>query len=137
MLVTLVFSRIYERRYEGFNKSREYYYAEMQISNEVDDEAEYIRKRIKEVNDVAFFEWTTLQSIVTLFQFYILYLITKDIFAGTKHISDMVLIFGYTKETQVFLNAITGMIERLMEVRAGAERLVVVSNKEEPVSSIL
>jgi ABC-type multidrug transport system fused ATPase/permease subunit len=137
LVVTLIFAKIYEKRYELFDKSREYYYGKIQSSNEVEEEAEYVRHRIRQVEDVQFFQWASLQNIIAVSQFIVLYIISKDIIAGTKHISDLVLIFGYTTSTGTFLNGITGMIERLMQVKAGIERLVVVSNKEKPVSSLV
>ena len=137
LVVTLLFSRLYEKKYELFDKSREYYYGKIQISNDVEEEAEYVRKRIRQVNNVAFGQWTSLQNIIAVAQFGILFIISKDIIAGHKHISDLVLIFGYTTSTGVFLNSITGMMERLMQVKAGIERLIVVSNKEKPVESIV
>lgn len=130
MIVTLWFARLYEKKYENFDKSREYYFAALIERNNVEAEASYIRKNSFVVENVTFFNWFTLQNIISFVSVLIFVLVVRDIYNGTKQIADLILIVGYSKETKVFLNDISGSIEKLMQVKAGAERVVAISKKE-------
>ena len=54
-------------------------------------------------------------------------ILAKDILSDQKQIADLVLIVGYTKESKRFLNEVTASLNRLMQVKAGVERVVSVS----------
>src|SRR3989344_5210639 len=72
---------------------------------------------------ILFFIWGSLQNIVAVFQFLVPLVVVADVIAGTRQISDLVLVVGYTKESQGFLNNFTSAYEKFMEVDAGIERL--------------
>lgn len=127
LLVTFFFSRIYEKSYERVDRSRENYYAELLTGNNVGIQAHYLVQRYKKLHDVRFFDWFTLQNLVTIFNFIVVIIVVKDIVAGYSQIADLVLIVGYTRESKKFLNEITGSVNAYMQVKAGVERVAAVS----------
>ena len=110
----------------------------MSTSNKVFHRGQRMTLAFKKLQNIRFFEWTSVQNIFVIFQFAITAIIVVDIVSGFKSISDLVLIIGYTKESQKFLNSITSDLNRAMQVRAGIERLVINSHgaKEGSVISL-
>lgn len=95
-------------------------------------------KAIEKLQNIRFFEWVSVQNLIILFQFIITAIIVIDIVNGFKGISDLVLIVGYTNESKKFLNSITSDLNRIMQVKAGMERVVITSHgaKEGSVISL-
>ncbi len=126
-IVTIVFSFPYEKNYEAFDQARENYYSELLAEGKVKKLAELVRAKFMKVQNLRFFEWFTLQNVVSIFNFIIIVLVLKDIYAGTKQISDLVLIVGYTAGTKAFLNELTTTVTYNMQVKAGIQRIVAVT----------
>jgi len=130
LITTFFFSKIYEKHFETFDKAKEYYFSKMLVSNRIEPQAVYIRKSIRGVENIHMYEWLTAQNMIAIFQFMVVSMIAVDIFSGAKQISDLVLIVGYTNQSQTFLNSVTNFVEYLMQVKAGVERLEEVSHKK-------
>lgn len=126
---TYLFGKKYEKQYEGFDAAKESYFTKMNKTNNYNEEG---KERIKEMHflqNIRFKEWVTLQNLIIVFKFLVIILLVTDILNGLKSISDLVLIIGYTNQSQSFLNSVTGVIERFMEVFAGVDRMVIVTHK--------
>ena len=119
----LFISRKYERRFEAYDKSKEMYYSHVFEANNFMGQSAAIFKSIKGVGDMVFFMWEVLQNLIAGFQYVVLILIGSDILSGVKRVADLVLVVGYTQESQGFLNNITTISELYMEVKAGIKRL--------------
>lgn len=122
-LVNYPFSKSYERTFERYTLAREAYFAELFSIKKNQKYVNRVLKYIKEVSNVTFIGWISLQNVVVFFQFVIVLFLAMDVFHGTKQISDLILIFGYTRESQVFLNQVSSVWERFMEVKASNESL--------------
>lgn len=130
LVFTFYFSKLYEKRFEKFDESREKYFSHLLEKNHVTRQSNVVLKDFRKVKEVFFVDWFSLQSIVSLFIFLMTYLVVKDIFGGFKEISDLVLIIGYAKETKMFLNNTTGAVNSYMEIKAGVERVSASSKLE-------
>ena len=120
---TFIMTRKYEKIYEKYYESTEGYYAQLFNDGNATASAGKVLINMKFLQNFVFFMWGSLQNIVAVFQFLVPLVIVVDIIGGTKQISDLVLVVGYTKESQGFLNNFTSAYEKFMEVDAGIERL--------------
>ncbi len=128
LVVTYFFAVKYEKQFERYDESRERYFIRMQKSNKLGQRGRRMGEAIARLQDIRFFEWVSVQNTILVFQFIITFMVVVDIVNGYKGISDLVLIIGYVTQSQRFLNSVTGDINRLMQVRAGIERLVITSH---------
>lgn len=123
LFFTVNFNKKYEKLYEIYNASRETYYARLFASKNTSQEVGFLLSRYNIVQQFVFFMWNTFQNSVAIFQFIIPLIVAIDILGGVKHLSDLVLIVGYTRESQSFLNEFSTSYEKLMEIEAGIKRL--------------
>ena len=130
LIFNVYISKIYEQKFEKYDESREYYFSALLANKGTVKPANYVFKYFARVQKVFFINWFSVQNLVTLFIFIVTYIALKDLFVGTKNISDLILIVGYMKESKMFLNNITGLLARLMEIDAGVERLVKIADDE-------
>lgn len=126
---TYLFGKKYERQFENYDAAKENYFTTMFKTNNFEKEAGKRVKQMELLQNIRFFEWASLQNLILFFKFLVVFIVTIDIFNGLKNISDLVLIVGYTNQSQNFLNSVTGVIERFMEVVAGVDRLVIVTHR--------
>ena len=129
--IVYYYSKIYEKRFESLDQAHESFYTsilEGKEEKEVDQQGKSVISGIKGVENITLFQWVTMQDLIAIFQFIVVFLIAIDYINGTKQISDLVLIVGYTRESQGFLNSITSGVDSFMQVEAGVERLVETSN---------
>jgi ABC-type multidrug transport system fused ATPase/permease subunit len=133
-------SRIYEKRFELLDVAHENYYASILARKpikSVDRRGNQVKEGVRGVENITFMQWVSFQDIIAIFQFIVIYLIVLDYVAGTKQISDLVLIVGYTNQSQGFLNSVTSGVDSLMQIEAGVDRVVETTNAGEKVSAIL
>lgn len=105
------------------NERTEEYYAKFQDSNRISKEsAAYINQFVKMCN-WGFIEWFSLQSIAVTFYSFVLLFLSLSVLKGDKQISDLVLIMGYLSSTQVFLNNISTVKDRLTDAKVALLRL--------------
>ncbi|HXK52603.1 hypothetical protein H6802_02550 [Candidatus Nomurabacteria bacterium] len=116
-------SRHYEVLYEKFDQVREKYYSRLLVNDRVKSYAEKVWGKYGDVQSFRFISWFSLQSLVSFFKLSILLLVVRDVFMGTKQISELVLIAGYVVSTKKFLNDVTNIFEYYMEIKAGTRRL--------------
>lgn len=128
MIITYVSASIYEKRYEDLDHSREDYFSNIHSHNHIDPLAAIVRNNVKNLNDLIFVNWVSLQNIISVFKFITIYLVVKDIMIGAHNVSSLILIVGYVRESKVFLNDMTSMFELYMQVKAGIKRVVSVSD---------
>jgi len=88
------------------------------------------------VESIIFYQWISFQDLIALFQFIVIGMIAIDFINGTKQISDLVLIVGYTNESQGFLNSVTSGVDSIMQIEAGIDRLVETTNSGKTTSTI-
>ena len=138
LTITLFYAYRYEKQFERYDETREKYFLKMGHSNKVSHRGAAMIKAIEKLQNIRFFEWVSVQNLIILFQFIITAIIVIDIVNGFKGISDLVLIVGYTNESKKFLNSITSDLNRIMQVKAGMERVVITSHgaKEGSVISL-
>jgi ABC-type multidrug transport system fused ATPase/permease subunit len=136
LVATFIYAHKYEKLYERYDETRESYFIKMSTSNKISGRGRRMAQAIHKLQNIRFFEWASVQNIYVIFQFVITAIIVVDIVNGHKGISDLVLIIGYTKESQKFLNSVTSDLNRAMQVRAGIERLVINSSGAKPGSVI-
>ena len=120
---TFIMTRKYEKIYEKYYESTEGYYAKLFNYGDATSSAGNVLINMRFLQNFVFFMWGSLQNIIAIFQFLVPLIVVADIIAGTRQISDLVLVVGYTKESQGFLNNFTSAYEKFMEVDAGIERL--------------
>ena len=120
---TFIMTRKYEKIYEKYYESTEGYYAMLFNTGDATSSAGKVLINMRFLQNFIFFMWGSLQNIVAVFQFLVPLVVVADVIAGTRQISDLVLVVGYTKESQGFLNNFTSAYEKFMEVDAGIERL--------------
>ncbi len=135
LLLTYIFSFRYGKIYETYDSAREKYFSSFNLTNKVNRLAKSVITTEKSIEDYRFLTWFMLQSLISTFQLLIFIVVVHDVVNGTKQISELVLISGYTLESKTFLNSVTTGFEHLMEVNAGVRRVVAVSQKR--VSSII
>lgn len=128
MIITYVFSNIYEKRYESLDHSREDYFSGIHNHNHIDPLASIVRHNVKNINNLIFINWVSLQNIISVFKFVVIFLVVKDIMIGVHNISSLVLIVGYVRKSKIFLNDLTSMFELYMQVKAGIRRVVAVAD---------
>ena len=134
LALTYYFGKRYERQFERYNEARERYYLKLPTRNFDRHLGYYLSNAKDKLQRIRFQEWTTLQTLITVFQLIVTGLIIIDISNGQKTISDLVLIIGYTAQSKLFLNAMTGNFERYMQIVAGIDRLVITTNGAKPGS---
>lgn len=101
----------------------EKYYSRLLVNDRVKSYAEKVWGKYGDVQSFRFISWFSLQSLVSFFKLSILLLVVRDVFMGTKQISELVLIAGYVVSTKKFLNDVTNIFEYYMEIKAGTRRL--------------
>lgn len=138
LVTSLVYSRMYEKQYVRYDETRERYFIKMSTSNKVAHRGKRMATAVRKLQNIRLYEWTSVQNIIVIFQFVIAAVVVVDIINGFKGIAHLVLIIGYTKESQKFLNSVTSDLNRVMQIRAGVERLVINSHgaKEDSVISL-
>ena len=99
------------------------YYAKLQDSNDVDHESRQFTKQFRQLCNWGFFEWFSLQNIAVFFYSLILFYLAHSIFSGAKTVSQLVLIMGYVGSTQVYLNNLSTVKDRLTDTRVALVRL--------------
>ncbi len=134
IFTTRIFAKIYEKHFEKLDKAKEHYFSQILISNHVVHQAVELLKILARVVRVWALGWISAQNLIAVFNFFVVFLVVKDIVHGTKQISDLVLIIGYTNQSQGFLNSITTAMESLMQIKAGLERVHVVTKSKSLIS---
>lgn len=107
LLINFFTSQRYKELRDFQNTKTETYYAKLQESNDVDLEQATYTRHFKRLTNWNFIEWFALQNTAVVFySIFLLYQI-YNVFNGTSHISDLVLVMGYVTQTQTFLNSFT------------------------------
>lgn len=139
LILVYVLSKIYERKFENLDTAHESYYAailERKNPKIIAQRGEGVKKGVKGVESIIFYQWISFQDLIALFQFIVIGMIAIDFINGTKQISDLVLIVGYTNESQGFLNSVTSGVDSIMQIEAGIDRLVETTNSGKTTSTI-
>jgi ABC-type multidrug transport system fused ATPase/permease subunit len=105
------------------NQRTEVYYAKLQESNEIESESKTYTRHFKDLCRWGFVEWFSLQNIAVSFYTLILFYLASEFYHGSKQISDLVLIMGYISSTQVFLNSLSTVKDRLADTKVALRRL--------------
>lgn len=105
------------------NGKTETYYAKLQDSGDFDLEQKTWSRHFNRVTNWGFSEWSLLQNTAVFFYSAILLYLIVLATAGTKQLSDVVLIMGYVSQTQVLLNAFSSIQDNLSDMHVGLERL--------------
>lgn len=114
------------------NSKTEAYYAKLQDSNDFDLEQISYTRHFNRLSRWAFVEWSLLQnSAVFFYCLNLLYLIFA-VYTGRTDISGLVLVMGYTTQTQTFLNSFSQIKDSLTDMNVGLKHLA----KNETISSI-
>lgn len=106
------------------NRRIEDYYAKLQDSNHLVHERSLLNREYNHLNRWFFWEWITLQNAAVTFYTIVLIYLVITVRLGSKHISDVFLITGYLTSTQVFLNSISAVKDRLADTKVALARLI-------------
>ncbi|MGI5841104.1 MAG: hypothetical protein ACOX6N_02745 [Patescibacteria group bacterium] len=105
------------------NQKTEVYYAKLQDSNRIKKESLEFTNHFKKLCRWGFVEWFSLQNIAVSFYTIILFYLIHQVQSDQKQISDLVLIMGYVTSTQVFLNNLSSVKDRLADTKVALSRL--------------
>ncbi len=114
------------------NAKVEAYYARLQGTNDIDLEEKQYNRVHQKICSWNFIEWFTLQNISICFYSAALLYLIFEVNQGTKNISGLILIIGYLGSTQIFLNSLSLLKDKLADTRVALYRL----GKSETVTNI-
>lgn len=114
------------------NTKTETYYAKLQDSNDFDLEQKSWCRHFSRVTHWGFTEWFTLQNAAVFFYSLTLLYLIIEVTNGTKLLSDLVLLMGYSTQTQVLLNSLSQIKDSLADMEVGLQHLA----KNESVATI-
>jgi ABC-type multidrug transport system fused ATPase/permease subunit len=103
-------SQRYKELRDYQNTKTEDYYAKLQESNDIDLEQSTYTRHFHRLTNWTFIEWFFLQNTAVVFYFIFLFFQVSQVFSGTIHVSDLILIIGYVTQTQAFLNSFTDIV---------------------------
>jgi len=135
--ISYYFSGIYKDYFVSYDKAREQYLSVMIESDDILKEAKNLIHKIKHLMITVSFTWVSVQNIGAVFQFVVIVTVVLDIFNGTKQISDLVLVVGYTAMYHTYLNQVTKFLQSVMQIRAGVTRFERISRSVHPDSVVL
>jgi hypothetical protein len=105
------------------NTKTEVYYAKLQDSNDFDLEQSSYSRHFNRLVKWGFTEWSALQHTAVSFYCLLLIYLVYSVSLGQKDISTLVLIVGYTSQTQVFLNSFSHIQDSLTDMLVGLKHL--------------
>ena len=115
------------QRYVDFkdiqNTKTETYYAKLQETNDVDLEQKTFSRHFARLSNWCFTEWFTLQNTAVFFYVLIFAYLIISISAGTKLISDLILIMSYIGSTQAYLNSFSEIKDSLADMSVAIDHL--------------
>ncbi|MFA6250543.1 MAG: hypothetical protein WC686_03515 [Candidatus Shapirobacteria bacterium] len=113
----------YARLKNAHNLRVEDYYAKLQDSNDILKEERQFTKHYQHLCNWGIVEWFSLQTVAVTFYSFILLYLAINVIRGDKSISDLVLIIGYVASTQIFLNNLSTVKDRLTDTKVALSRL--------------
>jgi ABC-type multidrug transport system fused ATPase/permease subunit len=108
---------------EDQNKKIENYYGKLQSSNDISLESSQLLKQYHRLCAHGFWEWFSLQNTAVVFFSLVLTYLVYSVVVGNKQISDIFLLTSYLVSTQVFLNSISLVKDRLADTKVAIFRL--------------
>ena len=114
---------IYAKIKEDQNKKIENYYGKLQSSNDISLESSQLLKQYHRLCAHGFWEWFGLQNTAVVFFSLVLIYLVYSVVVGNKQISDVFLLTSYLISTQVFLNSISLVKDRLADTKVAIFRL--------------
>jgi hypothetical protein len=114
---------IYTKIKEDQNKKIENYYGKLQSSNDVSLESAQLLKQYERLCAHGFREWFGLQNTAVIFFSLVLIYLVYSVVIGNKQISDVFLLTSYLASTQIFLNSISQVKDRLADTKVAIFRL--------------
>lgn len=123
IVVDIYTTQHYSRLKNIQNAHTENYYAKLQDTNNVKTEQKTFLSQLVKLCRWGFFEWNFLQNTAVIFYSAILFYLIYSVSLGAKQISDLVLVMGYVTQTQVFLNNLSSIKDRLADTKVALLRL--------------
>ncbi|MFA4827030.1 MAG: hypothetical protein WC596_02120 [Candidatus Shapirobacteria bacterium] len=114
---------LYAKIKEDQNKKIENYYGKLQSSNDISLESSQLLKQYHRLCAHGFWEWFSLQNTAVVFFSLVLIYLVYSVIVGNKQISDVFLLTSYLVSTQVFLNSISLVKDRLADTKVAIFRL--------------
>ena len=111
------------------NKMVETYYAKLQDGNDVQEERHRLLHGYHRLSNWFFVEWFSLQNIAVTFYTLVFLYLTVSVLKKEKDFSDIFLICGYLSSTQIFLNSISSVRDRLTDTQVALTRLFKAKSK--------
>lgn len=105
------------------NSKTEDYYATLQNSNDVSFEEKQFSRVHQKICDWSFIEWFSLSNISIIFYCLILGYLASQVFYNSKDIADLILVSGYIASTQIFLNSLSSLRDKLSDTKVTLYRL--------------
>lgn len=114
------------------NTKTETYYAKLQDSNDFDLEQKAWSRHFSRVTHWGFTEWFTLQNVAVFFYSITLLYLINQVVTGQKILSDLVLLIGYSAQTQILLNSFSSIKDSFADMFVGLQHLA----KNQTISAI-
>ncbi|MFA6007586.1 MAG: hypothetical protein WC784_02985 [Candidatus Shapirobacteria bacterium] len=114
------------------NSKTEAYYAKLQDSNDFDLEQTSYTRHFNRLCKWGFVEWFALQNSAVFFYCLNLLYLVYGVYTGQHDISHLVLVMGYTTQTQTFLNSFSQIKDSLTDMNVGLKHLA----KNQVISAI-
>lgn len=114
------------------NSKTEAYYAKLQDSNDFDLEQTSFTRHFNRLCKWGFTEWFALQNSAVFFYCLNLLYLVYAVSTGQRDISHLVLVMGYTTQTQTFLNSFSQIKDSLTDMDVGLRHLA----KNQTISSV-
>jgi len=105
------------------NTKTEIYYAKLQESNDFDLEQTAWCRHFSRITHWGFTEWFTLQNTAVFFYSLTLLYLISQVTTGQKPISDVVLLMGYSTQTQTLLNSFSQIKDSFADMFVGLQHL--------------
>lgn len=105
------------------NTKTETYYAKLQDSNDFDLEQTAWCRHFSRVTHWGFTEWSILQNTAVFFYSLTLLYLIYEVTTGQKLMSDLVLLIGYSTQTQVLLNSFSSIKDSFADMFVGLQHL--------------
>lgn len=114
------------------NSKTEAYYAKLQDSNDFDLEQTSYTRHFSRLCKWGFTEWFALQNSAVFFYCLNLLYLVHGVSTGQQDISHLVLVMGYTTQTQTFLNSFSQIKDSFTDMDVGLKHLA----KNKAISSV-
>lgn len=105
------------------NTKTESYYGKLQDSNDYDLEQHAWSRHFHRITNWGFSEWFLLQNTAVFFYSLMLLYLVSGVASGSRDISELILIAGYTSQLQVHLNSFSQIKDSLTDMIVGLKHL--------------